>query len=246
MRLYAIGDIHGQRAMLEAAQGRIARDREATGDTDAPVVHLGDLCDRGPDTRGVIDFLLDGIAAGAPWRVVRGNHDWVMSAVLAGPDDRDPDGTLARAWIGPNLGGAATLASYGVGDPAWRPVEAIRAEAQAAVPGSHRRFLEELEPYVETRDLILVHAGIRPGLPMNQQDEDDLLWIRDIFLDDRRDHGKLIVHGHTPVEAPEHAGNRIDLDTGAGYGRPLTAAVFEGRDCWILTEGGRVPLRPRR
>ena len=93
-------------------------------------------------------------------------------------------------------------------------------------------------------DLVLVHAGIRPGVPMAHQTRHDLCWIRDAFLDDRRDHGKLVVHGHTPVDAATHAGNRVNLDTGAAYGGPISAAVFEGRDCWILTPEGRVPLAP--
>lgn len=91
---------------------------------------------------------------------------------------------------------------------------------------------------------MFVHAGVRPGVPLDAQVEDDLVWIRSPFLEDTRNHGALIVHGHTALDAATHHGNRVNLDTGAGYGRPITAAIFEGRDAFILTDEGRVPLRP--
>ena len=94
-------------------------------------------------------------------------------------------------------------------------------------------------------DTLFVHAGIRPGVPLPQQAEQDLLWIRDPFLMDTRDHGPLIVHGHTAIPQPMHYRNRVNLDSRAGYGGPLTVAVFEGRQVFILTASGRVPLLPR-
>jgi serine/threonine protein phosphatase 1 len=241
MRFYAIGDIHGQLEMLEAAHDRIARDRRRIGDDAAPVVHLGDLVDRGPDSRGVIDFLIAGIAGGAPWTVLRGNHDALFVDVLTGASDAD--GT-DLAWRGERIGGEATLASYGVRTGAFRSRRAVLADIRAAVPDAHLRFLVGLPLIHATPDLLFVHAGLRPGIPITRQDPNDFLWIRDEFLHDPRDHGPLVVHGHTAVEAPEHRGNRINLDIGAGYGRGLAAAVFEGRDCWILDDAGRLPLHP--
>jgi serine/threonine protein phosphatase 1 len=238
MRFYAIGDIHGQLSMLEAAHARIARDREETGDGSAPVVHLGDLVDRGPDSRGVIDFLIEEIAGGAPWIVLRGNHDTMLLDLLTGAVE------TAESYLGPRIGGIETLASYGVRMGTFRSRRAILEDAKAAVPESHRRFLAGLPLLHAGSDVLFVHAGIRPGVPITLQDEADLLWIREEFLIDPRDHGPLIVHGHTPVEVPEHRGNRVNLDTGAGFGRRLTAAVFEGRDCWILEERGRERLAP--
>ena len=116
--------------------------------------------------------------------------------------------------------------------------------AQAAVPEVHLAFLESLPLIHQTDDLIFVHAGLQLQLPLEAQDTEDLLWIREPFLEDRTDYGKLIVHGHTALDRPQHHGNRVNLDGGAGYGRPLVPAVFEGRDCWLLTEGGRVALTP--
>lgn len=241
MRVYAIGDIHGYLDQLEAAHDRIARDRAETGDAAAPVVHLGDLVDRGPDSRGVIDFLIRGLARGEPWIVLAGNHDRIFAqqiGVLPGGDFR------FSSWASDMMGGRETLASYGAEFSAWRSASANRERLVAAVTDAHRAFLKDLRLYHETPDVLFVHAGVRPGLALSEQIEEDLVWIRGEFLHDPRDHGWLVVHGHTPVEAPMHCGNRINLDSGAGYGRPLTAAVFEGRDCFILEADGRRKLDP--
>lgn len=244
MRTYAIGDIHGHRALLEAAHALIAADRAATGDAAAPVVHLGDLVDRGPDSRGVIEYLRRGIAAGEPWIVLKGNHDALFLDFLADPRAHPPALRRDLAWLHPRLGGAETLAAYGVRSPADRPLSAVWADAHSAVPAAHRAFLAGLPLMHRRGEIVFVHAGIRPGVPLEAQAGDDLMWIRDAFLEDPRDHGFLVVHGHTVTDRPEHRGNRVNLDTGAAYGGPLTAAVFEGRDAFLLTPRGRVPLRP--
>lgn len=244
MRIYAVGDIHGQYEMLLEAHDRIEADRARTGDRDAQVVHLGDLTDRGPDSNAVISHLIEGIENGAPWVVIRGNHDKMFADFLRGGRYADHRLRIGLDWLNPQLGGDATLASYGVEQSLLRRKSRIQADAAEAVPEKHVAFLESLPLYYETPDLVFVHAGIRPGLPLRDQIEEDLIWIRDEFLYDTRDHGKLIVHGHTPVQAPMHCGNRVNLDTGAGFGRALTAAVFEGRRVWILNANGRIPLEP--
>lgn len=244
MRVYAIGDVHGRLGLLRAAHARIAADRARTGDGRAPVIHLGDLCDRGPDSAGVIDLLLEGMERGEPWLALCGNHDRMFRDFLA--DDgaatlRPPD-----YWLSEAIGGRETLASYGLDTYGWRGgLSALRAAAREQVPERHKAFLAGLPLWHETPDLILVHAGLRPGVPLAEQSEEDLLWIRNEFLLSGHDFGRIVVHGHTPAELPEHRGTRVNLDTGAAYGGPLTVAVFEGRDVWVLTDGGRVPLRPR-
>jgi serine/threonine protein phosphatase 1 len=244
MRSYAVGDVHGHLDLLRRQQDLIEADRARTGDAAAPVVHLGDLVDRGPDSRGVIDHLASGIAAGAPWVVLRGNHDRMFARFLRDPAEPEPGLRRDLSWLHPRLGGAATLGSYGVRAAADRPLAPVHAEALAAVPAAHRAFLDGLPALFRHGEVLFVHAGIRPGLPLDRQDETDLVWIRDGFLDDARDHGVLVVHGHTALDRATHHGNRVNLDSGAAYGGPLSAAVIEGRDVWLLTPAGRVPLRP--
>lgn len=243
MRYYAIGDIHGQLDMLKTVHEWISADRARSGDFDAPVVHLGDLVDRGPDSKGVIDFLMQGIAAGKPWQVLKGNHDRYLENFYRQGVSVDPNTRTGLDWLNPRLGGDKTLESYGIVAAEGSEIDPILAQTRQSVPLSQIEFIENLPLYIETEHLIFVHAGIRPNVPMSEQTEDDLIWIRDGFLDDNTDHGKIVVHGHTALEAPEHFGNRIDLDSGAGYFRPLTAAVFEGRDCHILSSTARSVLR---
>lgn len=244
MRTYAIGDVHGHRDKLAAAHARVEADRARVGDEDAPLVHLGDLVDRGPDSAGVVADVIQGIAAGRPWMVTLGNHDRLFRRFLDAPHDRDLRLRADLSWLHPNLGGAATLASYGVHDAGRRPVEEVHVEALAKVPPAHRDFLHSLPLWVERGQTLFVHAGILPDMPLHLQEEDDLVWIRMGFVDDPQPHPWLVVHGHTALKKATHFGNRVDLDSGAGYGRPLTAAVFEGREVFLLTEDGRVPLRP--
>ena len=244
MTLYAIGDIHGQIDMLRAAHDRIAADRAREGTPDAPLIHLGDLCDRGPDSRGVIQYLMDGMAQGAPWTVIKGNHDRMFHRFIDDATHHEARLHEGLTWRHQRLGGLTTLASYGVDGDERRSAADIAADMVDAIPQAHRDFLVSRPLTYQTDDLFLAHAGVRPGVPLDQQAEEDLVWIRHDFLPDTRDYGPLVVHGHTVTDAPEHAGNRVNLDTGAGYGKPLTAAVFEGRQVWVLTDTGRRPLTP--
>lgn len=244
MRTYAIGDIHGHLDRLQAAHARIARDRALTGDAEAPVVHVGDLVDRGPDSAGVVDYLRRGPGDGAPWIVLKGNHDFMFTLFLSDPYAQDPGLRPDLNWLHVRLGGVATLASYGIADAGERPLADVHAEALARVPASHLAFLSGL-PLTHARDQSLfVHAGIRPGIAIPAQSPQDLMWIRAPFHTSRQDHGALIVHGHTVIPTAHHYGNRLNIDTGAAYGGPLTAVVIEGRDVWELTEGGRIRLPP--
>jgi serine/threonine protein phosphatase 1 len=237
MHLYAIGDIHGHLDLLKAAHDLIADDIARHG--PGPVVHVGDLVDRGPDSRGVIDFLIAGIAGGANWVVLKGNHDRMFTRFMADPWDPEPGLRTELSWLHPRLGGADTLRSYGVANAGDRPVDKVHAEAVGAVPQAHRDFLAALPTLHLAGDCACVHAGIRPGIALKDQTETDLVWIRDPFLMETASFGPLIVHGHTALDAATHYGNRLNLDSGAAYGGPLSAVVIAGREAALLTPQGR-------
>lgn len=242
MRSYAIGDIHGHLDLLQAIHARIAADQAVHG--AAPVIHVGDLVDRGPNSAGVVEYLRAGIAAGENWVVLKGNHDRMFTGFLANINHHDEGLRSDLSWLHPRLGGGTTLASYGVANPSDRPLLPVHAEALAAVPNNHRAFLETRPCWHRHGEVVFVHAGIRPGIAMEDQTEVDLVWIRKGFLDDTRDFGPLIVHGHTALDVPTHYGNRVNIDSSAAYGGPLSAIALDGRQVFQLTDAGRVPLLP--
>jgi serine/threonine protein phosphatase 1 len=243
MQIYAIGDIHGHLDLLRAAHDLIADDMARHG--PGPVIHLGDLVDRGPDSRGVIDFLIAGQARGQDWVVLKGNHDRMFVRFLRDPNEPEPGLRAELSWLHPRLGGADTLRSYGVANAGDRPVPKVHAEAVAAVPSGHAAFLDLCPTLHLAGDCAFVHAGVRPGVPLRDQTETDLVWIREPFLTATGSLGPLIVHGHTAIEAATHYGNRLNLDSGAAYGGPLSAVVIEGRDAALLTPAGRRRLVPK-
>jgi serine/threonine protein phosphatase 1 len=207
---YAVGDIHGALQKIQRLIERCEQHAHSLADADADAmrfVFVGDYIDRGPDSSGVIELLI-ALAAKMPNRVVtvKGNHEGMLLAAI--------DGLVpVEHWL--SQGGTATLRSYGaanVGDLPREHVDWLRAMPLSYDDG--RRFF--------------VHAGVDPERPLAAQDEDDLLWIREPFLSDIRDYGRLIVHGHTPQSqrVPDLRANRLNLDTGAGYGGPVTAAAF--------------------
>jgi serine/threonine protein phosphatase 1 len=229
-RLYVIGDIHGRSDLLDRLTVEVDRDLDAHPVASALTVTLGDYVDRGSDSRGVLDRL---IRNPFPTALVslKGNHESLMAAFLEDP-------TVAGHWR--RLGGLETLHSYGV------PVAALMlgkdyAQAaeglRAAVPSSHLAFLGSLRTSMTVGRYFLCHAGVRPGVALERQAEQDLLWIRDEFLSSRADFGKIVVHGHTPAESPEVLPNRINVDTGAYMTGRLTCAVLEQERVRFLSTG---------
>tara|TARA_B100000378_G_scaffold240505_1_gene208885 strand:+ start:570 stop:1328 length:759 start_codon:yes stop_codon:yes gene_type:complete len=240
MTLYVVGDIHGHPELLRAAHERIFSD----GGKHALIAHVGDLVDRGPDSRGAVEYLMRGRDAGRNWVVTRGNHDRFLPIFLSDPAWVDPGLASGRTWIAHSgLGAAATLASYGV-DPTLSG-DRLLTEARRAVPDAHARFLSSLPLWFLHPEALVVHAGIRPGIDLQDQAEQDLVWIRKDFLDSDADHGPLIVHGHTAIDTATHYGNRLNIDGGAAYGRPLCAVAIEAGQVHLLTDDGRVPLLPQ-
>jgi serine/threonine protein phosphatase 1 len=244
MHLYAIGDIHGHLGLLQSAHDLIAADMARHG--AGPVIHVGDLVDRGPDCRGVINYLMQGIAEGRDWVVLKGNHDRMFARFLRDPMEPEPGLRADLGWLHPKLGGPATLASYGVEKAADRPVAKVHADAVAAVPQAHVEFLNTRPTLHQAGTCAFVHAGIRPGIALEDQTETDLVWIREPFLSTTESHGPLIVHGHTALDRATHYGNRLNLDSGAAYGGPLSAVVIEGHEAALLTLTGRHKLHPER
>ncbi len=242
--IYAIGDIHGDLQQLHQLHDRISKDRDSNGISDYLIVHVGDLVDRRPDSKGVLDYMIGGLSDGAPWVVLKGNHDRLFQWFLEDPYRKDPILRPDYTWLHPRMGGRETLQSYGVDVPEEPDLRVLGEAARKAVPEEHLSFLSTLPFSFETDEFYFVHAGIRPGVPLEEQTEDDLLWIRADFLDDRRLHPKVIVHGHSPDDDVTHFGNRINIDTGAAWGRRLSGIVIEGQSVWELKPEGRVELLP--
>jgi serine/threonine protein phosphatase 1 len=219
-RLYVIGDIHGRLDLLDRAIAAIHRDVAKHG-PGALTVTVGDYIDRGPDTRGVLDRLVENPFP-TPYVALKGNHELFLEAFLADP-------SVGPHWR--HQGGEQTLLSYGVSRQ--RPIlsnEEAADRLRAALPASHVRFLQSLKLSLTFGKYFLCHAGVRPGVPLERQSEEDLLWIRDEFLNSTMDFGKIVVHGHTPAPEPEVLPNRINVDTGAfATGRLTCAALDESR-----------------
>ena len=229
LRLYAIGDIHGMERMLAEAHGRIASDLASRPVRDHRIVHVGDYVDRGADSAGVIERLARFAADDPHVACLMGNHDELMLGFLSEP------ARFGQDWLG--NGAAATLGSYGVAMPETRDAAGLgklSADLGAAMPETHRAFLAGLHRSVQFGDFFFCHAGVRPGIALASQADEDLVWIREPFLSSGRDHGAVIIHGHTPVKAPDVRPNRIDIDTGAVYGGPLTVLALEGTDYRFL------------
>jgi len=221
MRVYTIGDIHGCAAVLDSLHAAIEQDAVPFAG-EKLLVYLGDYTDRGPDSRGVIERLSSGAPEGFSTRYVKGNHDAAFLEFLANAE-------TYRAWR--SYGAPETLLSYGVRPPrfdSFEHFEEARQALAAALPPAHLRFLRGLEPMVICGDYAFVHAGIRPGLDMDSQTEQDLLWIRDDFLSCTQAFEKVIVHGHTPVPQPQSLRNRIAVDTGVYATGVLSCVVLEG------------------
>ena len=229
MTVYAVGDIHGERRLLEDLLETIARDATGPGAASRlAIVFLGDYVDRGPDSRGVVDLLLRHPVHDAEHRFLRGNHEQVMLDFIGDPES-------AAAWL--DYGGIMTADSYGVrmgvpANPTGRA--AFRDALAAAISPAHKAFLDALEPSAIYGDYAFVHAGVRPGRPVADQKPEDLLWIRDPFLTWTGAFDKRVVHGHTIRPAPEVMPNRIGIDTGAYATGVLTAVALSGTQVRVL------------
>jgi serine/threonine protein phosphatase 1 len=220
VRVYAVGDIHGRVDLLNSVFARIDVDMLERRVARPIEIYLGDYIDRGPNSREVLDQL---ILRGETREIVclKGNHEIFPAEFASNPES-------LHEWA--QIGGMDTLLSYGLRPPVNPGNEELRALAagfRAAMPQAHRNFLQQLVPHLTCGDFYFVHAGVRPGVALKDQDEQDLLWIRDEFLQSEDDYGKVIVHGHTPVLEPEFWPNRINIDTGAYATGRLTCLIID-------------------
>lgn len=222
-RVYAIGDIHGRADLLRKLLDSIQKDALGGSYRGKPVlVFLGDYVDRGMQSKDVIDLLLGKAMSPFDTHFLKGNHEAAMLEFLTDPG-------IGPRWA--EYGGAETLASYGVRPPRSRTSTdewaAASDELKRVLPPEHLHFLRSLELSIQIGDYLFVHAGLRPGVEVEHQSEQDMLWIRDEFLNDARPLGPVVVHGHTPAPRPHRDYRRIGLDTGAYISGTLTAARFE-------------------
>lgn len=228
VRIFAIGDIHGRADLLDVMHAKIEADLRARRPHQAIVIYLGDYVDRGPDSYGVLERLSRGPPAGARAIFLKGNHEEMLQSFLGDPE-------VGNRWR--LLGGLETLFSYAVDVNAALARGGMRAVAEdfaRKIPPSHLAFLDRLALSTAFGDYFFCHAGVRPGTPLDRQVATDLLWIRDDFLASAASFGKIVVHGHSPVEKPEFRENRINVDTGAYATHRLSCLVLENSERRLL------------
>ena len=229
-RIYAVGDVHGRDDLFVSLISLISADNERRGAADTWLVILGDLIDRGPSSRKVLCRCFSYSQQSDKFVVVKGNHEAMMALVLSGGFRSG-----VKGWL--EMGGDATLRSWGVREDiiaAGSPSKLLKA-ARRVVPVEVLNWMSNLVPIFRSGDVVFVHAGIKPGVPLWRQDEQDLLWIQDEFLSSTDCHSALVIHGHTICEeGPETFANRIGIDTGAYRTNRLTAIGLEGRKHWFL------------
>jgi serine/threonine protein phosphatase 1 len=231
MRVYCVGDIHGRDDLLGEMAERIAADIEDRSFDRALTVFLGDYVDRGLGSMQVVERFVRSEWP-TPFIALAGNHEDLLTAFLK-------DDVILETWR--SLGGLETLHSYGVDvglARAGRDFGAVQAAFAANFPERHRQFLGSLKISIVIGDYFFCHAGVRPGVPLDRQDRNDLLTIREAFLSSEAEHGKLVVHGHTPSLVPEVRRNRIGIDTGGYATGRLTCLVLEQDQQRFLEVGG--------
>lgn len=217
IRIYAIGDVHGRLDLLDELLGEIDADLAGRPAARAIVVFLGDYIDRGNSSRETIDRLIARREI-SEHVFLKGNHEELALKCLSDPG-------LFDRWL--RLGGAETLASYGVNPGSKTKIAELQAAFHRALPQAHIKFFRGLQSSFACGDFFFAHAGVKPRIPLARQAEKDLLWIREEFLNSSEDFGKTIIHGHTPSLEIEVRRNRINIDTGAYATGRLTCLVIE-------------------
>lgn len=230
VRAYAIGDIHGRADLLEKLLGKIKADARKNNQAEPHVIFLGDYLDRGMESKKAVDLLLGFDLKGGTKVYLKGNHEAMMLDFLADP-------STGPRWF--ENGGLATLLSYGVQPQgnfsSKNNLEKIRDQFLTSIPKAHKNFYENLVMNYELGNYFFVHAGVNPDRPLDKQTWEDMLWIRDEFLESEKPLEKTVVHGHSVVLDPVVSENYISVDTGAFFTGKLTCAVLEGEDVRFIS-----------
>ena len=235
--VYAIGDVHGRLDLLEDLVAHIREDvAQHPSDSARSLIFLGDYVDRGPESRGVVDAVMSDLLPGFTTVRLMGNHEEAMLSFLDGESD-------GLDWM--SFGGLETLLSYGVPlrslPNSGEAVKALQAALIEAVPERHVAFFRNCLLHYSVGDYLFVHAGVRPGIPLEKQTQTDLLWIRDDFLRVRVPlPGRVVVHGHTICDLPQNRSQRINIDTGAFVSGRLTCLVLRGNERRFLSTGDQI------
>jgi len=228
-RAYAVGDIHGRLDLLKQLIDKIAEDdlaRGPAGRTD--IIMLGDFVDRGPDSSGVLDYVMTLSQFWPNVTCLQGNHEEVFLMAARGDE--------AALRFMTRIGGRETLLSYGATerDLDQMTLGQLRDWLMAAVPEAHLNFIEGMGDRLTIGNYAFVHAGIRPQVPLDEQEARDLRWIRDEFLGFEEPHDYFVIHGHSITSGVDRRSNRIGIDTGAYVTGALTAIGLQGKDQWFL------------
>lgn len=228
--IYAVGDIHGELDLLDKLLVEIAKD--AAKGSDHTIIFVGDYVDRGPDSKGVIDRVMNGIA-GFETICLKGNHEQIFTDFVD-----EPSPGQAKMWFRDLNGGRETLASYGIdAEDVISSLEegGCTKRLLNSVPMEHIKWMDALPVCHRTDGYFFVHAGVKPGVPLDKQVPEDMIWIREKFLKSRKNHGAVVVHGHTPSRSAEIKKNRINIDTGACYWGELTAVALGGDEPRLIS-----------
>lgn len=228
-RIYAVGDIHGRRDLLDDLLTRIDADDAARGPAQTQIIFLGDLIDRGSDSRGVVERLIQLREVSGNVRLLSGNHEELMIRVY--------DGDKRATSLFHRVGGRETMLSYGMSEAEYDAVDLSELAALIPnyVPLAHIDFLKSFDDWIEAGDYLFVHAGIRPGLAIEEQETSDLRWIRREFTEHKGAFSHMVIHGHTITDGVDEQSNRVGIDTGAFATGALTAIGIEGSERWFLS-----------
>ena len=230
-RAYAVGDIHGRLDLLDRLLDAIDVDLAVRPPRQNLIIFLGDLIDRGPDSKGVVERLRTFRHDRLDPYFLAGNHEEILLRILDGQAE------LLQDWL--QFGGAECLSSYGVGqDELMGGEREALALIKRSIPDEHAEFIRSFSASLTFGDYFFVHAGVLPGVALSRQNQSDLRWIRSPFLEDDSDHGAVVVHGHTISDEVEQRVNRIGIDTGAYRTGILTALGLEGTSKWTLNTAG--------